>query len=548
VARERKGAKRGQAAGGGDELWGLRLEGWVGPARRRGPHGGKDAKDAKDGTKAAAVGRAIYIGMDAVSGPAMAGLAKEFHLAPWQVERLGRRRGEAVGWATAEGPLWILAAPAAPKLTKLHHGGQLDMSPYGVARDLGAAVAATLHDQALAGLKVELRGASDEEALGLVAGLETGFYRYRQVRPSQGRAGTVPPWLVLHGIEDDVVERGARLGIAMNVARHLVNLPPCDLDPQTFASAVERLLSAGSGATSVEVWRGDALEKERMGLLAAVGQAAAAGPALVHMRYRPRAAASGGKKGAKGAAAKAPLAFVGKGITFDSGGLDLKDAASMRLMKKDMGGAASLVGLAWWLDASGVETPCDFYLALAENAVSAEAFHPGDVITSRGGLTVEIDNTDAEGRLVLADALDVAATKEGGEAPAALIDLATLTGAMRVALGTRLAGMFSTDDALAASILSSAQKRGEPAWRMPLYADYMSNLKSTVADMANSGPGRFGGAITAALFLQRFVGQVPWAHFDVYCWTEGNMGGCQEAGGNGQCVQLLADFLSEWQG
>jgi leucyl aminopeptidase len=162
-------------------------------------------------------------------------------------------------------------------------------------------------------------------------------------------------------------------------------------------------------------------------------------------------------------------------------------------------------------------------------------------------LTVEIDNTDAEGRLVLADALDVAVNAKGKDAPAAVINLATLTGAMRIALGTRLAGMFSTDDHLAGALLAAGQRRADPAWRMPLWMDYLSGLKSVVADIANSGPSRFGGAITAALFLQRFVGQTPWAHFDMYAWTDANVGGAAEVGGNGQCIQLLSDFLLGWE-
>ena len=253
----------------------------------------------------------------------------------------------------------------------------------------------------------------------------------------------------------------------------------------------------------------------------------------MHLKYRPK----GSKRGQR------PLAFVGKGVTFDTGGLDIKVSSGMRLMKKDMGGSASLCGLAYWLEQSQLAVPCDFYLALAENAVDKHSYRPGDILTARSGTTVEIDNTDAEGRLVLADAIDVAVKTKGADAPEALIDLATLTGAMRVALGTRVAGLFANDDTLAETLLAAAQRTSEPSWRMPLYSDYLSSLRSSVADMANSGHSRFGGAIVAALFLQRFVGDIPWAHFDMYAWSDGNTGGCIEAGGTGQCVQLLADFL-----
>lgn len=454
-------------------------------------------------------------------------------LPEWIKERAEKRRGELTFAVTDAGPLWILMP--TPKGPSGHHGGQLDISPYGAFRDLAGLLAGSQLDYGLDALELRFFGASDDEVLGTLVGLGLGIYRYRSVKGMKADKA-MQPKLVLSDVRADLVARAATLAAAVNLARHLVNTPASELNPQTFATSIADYF-AGSSTMTVEVLAGARLGQERMGLLQAVGGGAAAGPALVHLRYRPHGKASGIR----------PIAFVGKGVTFDSGGLDLKDAASMRLMKKDMGGAGSLVGLAYWVDAARIATPCDFYLSLAENSVDERSFRPGDVLTSRGGATIEIDNTDAEGRLVLADAIDYAVKQEGKDAPSALIDLATLTGAMRIGLGVRLAGLFASDDALAETLLRSAQRRADPAWRMPLVAEYITQLKSSVADLANSGPGRFGGAITAALFLQRFVGKVPWAHFDMYAWTDSNVGGCTEPGGNGQCVQLLADYLAAMQ-
>jgi leucyl aminopeptidase len=238
------------------------------------------------------------------------------------------------------------------------------------------------------------------------------------------------------------------------------------------------------------------------------------------------------------------VALVGKGVCFDTGGLGIKPDAGMKLMKKDMGGSASIVGIAHWLSESGSDVACDLYLALAENAVDAHSFRPGDVLTARNGLTVEIHNTDAEGRLVMADVMDVATNKQIDSAPVALIDLSTLTGAMRVAVGTEIAGMFANNDGLADLALSSGQKAGDPAWRIPLWDNYKAQLKSSFADLANASDSGFGGAITAALFLQKFLKhQIPWLHFDLYCWSDRANGAIGDSGGNGQGVQMMVRLL-----
>ncbi len=445
---------------------------------------------------------------------------------PWQSEQCVKKVGAWAEVAVEAGVAWVGILPIVKK--RPGHGDQLTLSPYGNARDFGAILASRVIENGAPEVLVKTEGLSIDEKNGLYVGIHMGCYRYRRVR----KADKVPP-LPKFIFEGDALDEAHLLQESVNLARHLVNVPANDLNPGSFADVITSLFK-DIPHTSVDVLKGERLKKERMGLLLAVGGAQPDGPRLVHIRYRPKSSKT----------KTAPIAFVGKGITFDSGGLNLKDSASMRLMKKDMGGAASIVGLAYWACSEGsINQPLDFYLAIAENSVSADAFRPGDVITARSGLQVEIDNTDAEGRLVLADALDYAVTQKGEHKPRAVINLATLTGAMRVALGTKVAGMFATDEDLSRDILKAAQDMGEAAWRIPLVSDYGSHLKSTVADMANSGPSRFGGAISAAVFLQKFVGDTPWVHVDLYAWSEGGSG-IEEAGGNGQFVQTLAQWLS----
>ena len=209
------------------------------------------------------------------------------------------------------------------------------------------------------------------------------------------------------------------------------------------------------------------------------------------------------------------VAVIGKGVCFDSGGLDLKPASGMRLMKKDMGGAAHALALAQLIVAMRLPVQLHLLIPAVENAVSADAFRPGDVLRSRAGTTVEIDNTDAEGRLILADAL----ARAGEGKPALIVDFATLTGAARVALGPDLPALFVNDDALAGELSAASGEVADPLWRMPLWDGYDEMLKSEVADLANSAEGGMAGAVTAALFLRRFVPEeTPWAHLDTFAW------------------------------
>ena len=416
--------------------------------------------------------------------------------------------------------------------------GNLYRQSYGIIRDLTGSALNQLRDLQPESLQIVILGCDEEATLGALTAVDLAAYRFRPTQEEK----VVPVWrpkLVLSGVSEQTAAEAGAGGVATNMARHLVNLPAGHLNPVTYARGLTELFSSAE-SVKVDVWDEKRIEADGLGLLAAVGRGAEAPPRLVHLRYRPSSQTSDGP------AATRPVALVGKGITFDSGGLDIKPSSGMRWMKKDMGGSATLVGLAYWLWQSNCPVPCDIYLALAENAVDERSFRPGDILTARNGLTVEIHNTDAEGRLVLADAIDVALDQPEGEQPAAILDFATLTGAMRVGLGLKVAGLLSDNDELADRLEASGKVRSDYLWRMPLFHDYTALLSSEVAAISNSASGRFGGAITAALFLKQFVREVPWAHVDMHAWTGSPSGPLGEPGGNGQGVQLLIHLLSHW--
>jgi leucyl aminopeptidase len=283
-------------------------------------------------------------------------------------------------------------------------------------------------------------------------------------------------------------------GVVM--ARDLVNEPPNVLTPQEFARRASALKKLG---VAVEVLDEKAMRKLGMGALLGVSQGSAQRARVVVMRW------DGGKRGA------APVAFVGKGVTFDTGGISIKPAAGMEDMKGDMAGAACVVGLMHALAGRKAKANVVGAIGLVENMPDGNAQRPGDIVTSMSGQTIEIINTDAEGRLVLADVLHYVNTRFK---PKFMVDLATLTGAIIVALGNEYAGLFTNDDALAGRLSKAGEATGERVWRMPLAPEYDKLVDSKFADMKNTG-GRHGGAITAAQFIQRFVGKTPWAHLDI---------------------------------
>ena len=320
------------------------------------------------------------------------------------------------------------------------------------------------------------------------------------------------------------------MALAASQVRDWVNLSPSELNPATLANIASK--EAKAAKLTCKVLEPAALKRLNMNLLLAVGAGSAIGPRLVELTYRPA--------GAKAKAA-APVVLIGKGITFDSGGLSLKPADGMATMKMDMAGAAAVIATLTAAARLKVQVPLVGIVALAENMPSGTATRPGDVVRSAAGKTVEINNTDAEGRLVLADAMHYAQ----GLKARAMIDLATLTGACMVALGPATAGVFANDDALAQNLLAAAGRAGESMWRLPLLPGLNEQLKSDCADMRNTGD-RYGGAITAALFLQRFAGSQPWAHLDIAGpATTSEDAGHLRKGGTGIGVATLLEYLLE---
>lgn len=287
---------------------------------------------------------------------------------------------------------------------------------------------------------------------------------------------------------------------ATATVRALVNTPAEDMGPEALEAHAAKL--AETYDATLTITRGDALHKGYP-LIHAVGRAAARShaPRLIELEW--------------GRADAPRIAIVGKGVAFDSGGLDIKPSSGMRLMKKDMGGAAHALALAELIMSARLPVRLHILVPAVENAIAGNAFRPGDIIKSRKGITVEIDNTDAEGRLVLADAL----TKAGEDKAEVIVNFATLTGAARVALGPDLPALFANDDALADGILAAGLDSGDAVWRMPLHAPYAEMLASDIADTANAGGAGMAGAISAALFLQKFVDEgTPWAHLDTFAW------------------------------
>ena len=423
------------------------------------------------------------------------------------------------------GPVWIIFLSSPASLKNL--GSALESSA-SLVKDLAFQLQQQLKSTKVQMLSIDATALSPAEIESFIVGLELSAYNYLNVYQGKDKNALNVALKTKAGFGQLQLEKALKLSQALNISRHLINLPPNHLNPTSYEQIIKKQLSF-SKSTTIEVWDYEKCLKENMNLLCAVGQGAKHKPKMIRLKYRPA-----------GSSKKQPVAFVGKGITFDTGGLDIKPSSAMRLMKKDMGGSAAVVGLAYWVDQTKYNRPCDFYLALAENAVDAEAMRPSDVYKSRAGFDVEIDNTDAEGRLVLADVMNVAVTQK--EKPEYLIDVATLTGAIKVALGADMAGLFCNDDQLSEQIFKAGVAVGEPNWRMPLFKKYFTGLNSQFADFRNSADG-FGGAITAALFLEKFAADVKWAHLDVYCWTDKNQSGLTAGGANPQPVQTLVEWL-----
>jgi leucyl aminopeptidase len=326
-----------------------------------------------------------------------------------------------------------------------------------------------------------------------------GTYRFDRYRSRPGAGRREDPRLVVpEGIDADMV---AKIADGVFLTRDLINTPANDMGPAELEQAAREVAQAHGAA--IQVIEGDDLLSADYPLIHAVGRASARTPRLIDLIW-------GNDQHPK-------LTLVGKGVCFDSGGLDLKSASGMATMKKDMGGAACVLGLAQIIMATGLPVRLRVLIPAVENSVSGTAFRPGDVLPSRKGLFVEIGNTDAEGRLILADAL----AEADGENPALMFCLATLTGAARAATGMEVPPFFTDDDALAADLMHSGHEENDALWRLPLWRSYESAIDSSIADVNNAPEYPLAGAITAALFLDRFVTKTKcWAHFDIPAWTD----------------------------
>jgi leucyl aminopeptidase len=346
-------------------------------------------------------------------------------------------------------------------------------------------------------------------------------YRFDRYRSANGAAARL--------VSPPNVDRDEVLQVAQAVAltRDLVNTPAGDLGPAELEAAATKL--AEEHGASLRVITGDELAKN-FPLIHTVGAASPRKPRLIDVSWGPANAAK--------------VTVVGKGVCFDTGGLDIKSSSNMALMKKDMGGAANALGLAAMIMQGKLNVRLRVLVPAVDNAIAGDAFRPGDVLTSRKGLTVEIGNTDAEGRLVLADALALA----DEDAPDLLVDLATLTGAARVALGPDLPAMFTDDEELARDMARHGKAENDPVWQLPLWERYNCLFESKIADLNNAGSSGFAGSITAALFVKRFVERAKChAHFDIYAWTPSARPG-RPFGGEAHAIRALYGLIRERYG
>ena len=358
------------------------------------------------------------------------------------------------------------------------------------------------------------------EATLLSLGWHLGQYRFDRYKQA---AAPPTPELKLPTQGDQGYVKAATEAIAL--VRDLINTPAGDMGPEQLEARAQAV--AEEGGAEFTVIRGDELLAQNYPLIHGVGRASEQAPRLLDLRW--------------GDPSHPKVTLVGKGVCFDTGGLNMKSSGGMKLMKKDMGGAAQTLGLTAMIMARKLPVRLRLLIPAVENSIAGNATHPCDVLPSRKGTTVEIGNTDAEGRLVLADALWEASS----ESPDLLVDCATLTGAARVALGTELPALFCNDAAIANQLLEAGQRVGDPLWQLPLHAPYRPLLDSKVADICNISNGSYGGAISAALFLQEFVGPtIPWVHLDFMAWNLRSQPGRPE-GGDAMGLRALYELIKE---
>lgn len=421
----------------------------------------------------------------------------------------------AKAWVNAQGftadPQTCVAIPNAE--------GQLALALVGAARSdeaLSLAAAPWLLPRADYRLDGQ-RGVPIDPGQAML-GWGLGAYQFTRYR----KPNKAPARLVLDGDARLRSEAFALLK-ASTLVRDLVNTPTEDMGPDELEAVIRRVAHAYDG--ECRTFRGQELLEHNFPAIHAVGRASHREPRLIEVLW--------------GDPSHPRISIVGKGVCFDTGGLDIKPADGMRNMKKDMGGAAHAIGLAQLVMARKLPVRMQLLIGAVENAIGPNAYRPGEVLSTRAGITVEVDNTDAEGRIVLCDALTYAAEDK----PQLLLDFATLTGAARIALGPDLPALFCNDEALAGDYLAAAEASGDPIWRLPLWRPYLSMLNSAVADIANSGSSRMAGAVTAAVYLDRFVPkELPWAHIDVYAWNDSSRPG-KPAGGEAQGLRAAYQML-----
>jgi leucyl aminopeptidase len=434
-------------------------------------------------------------------------------------------------------PAWLAQADAAAQRWVKAQGFSANPGSHCVLPDVGGGIARVLVGvgqaddlYALAHLPMQLPPgdyALDDSGVKLdplraALGFAFGSYQFNRYRKPR----RAPAMLQLPaGVDARLFNALVR---ASALTRDLVNTPSEDMGPAHLGELAQSFASEFNA--EYREWVGEELLSANFPAIHAVGRASHRAPRLIELQW--------------GNAAHPRLAVVGKGVCFDTGGLDIKPADGMRNMKKDMGGAAHALALAELIMRLQLPVRLHLLVPAVENAISANAYRPGEVIATRKGLSVEIDNTDAEGRVVLCDALAYAVE----HAPDLIVDFATLTGAARVALGADLPPVFGNDDALRDAAVAAGRAVQDPIWPMPLWQPYLSMLDSSVADIANAGPSRYAGCITAALYLQRFVpDNIPWLHLDTYAWNDGDRPG-RPRGGEALGLRAIHELLRQRYG
>lgn len=409
--------------------------------------------------------------------------------------------------------------------------GKADALKLDNVRRAAAAIARLAKQQKSKTLGISLPAVNDDPAgtaQAITEGLVLALHQDNRFKSESEDKGIKLEQVDLLGLggQDSAIAKAHALCTGVILARELVAAPANAVTPVTMAQTAEAI--AQEHGLAVEILEREECEKLGMGAFLGVAQASDLPPKFIHLTYKPEGTP------------KRKLAIVGKGLTFDSGGLNIKVAGSgIEMMKTDMGGAAATLGAAKAIAQLKPDVEVHFISAATENMISGRAMHPGDILTASNGKTIEINNTDAEGRLTLADAL-VFAEKLGVDA---IVDLATLTGACIIALGNDIAGLWSSDDTLASQLKAASEAAGEKLWQMPMEEKYFEGMKSPIADMKNTGP-RAGGSITAALFLRQFVKETPWAHLDVAgpVWSD-KEDGCNNAGATGFPVRTLVNWV-----